>query len=153
MRRRAKSGWKRASATLALLAWVSALFLCSAECLLGRCHSETSPKRAHSASHSSAAHSHEHGEHGDHHSPANAPDQNGFCCSLSMTTLAAGQDSILMPQPPMVWVLSEPALSANLSADIPESVRIRQAKRHDWVFTHEVCTAPADRSLAPPVWF
>ena len=150
MRRLAKSGWKRASAALILLVWVGALFFCSADCLWAPCHSHSERSQDHHADSHSATRSIEHGDH-DSHAPAQAPDSNEFCRSLDSMLMPTSQGASLTPQLPLAWVLSTPILTGKLPLLDFELLSARQTQRRDWVFTHEVCTASANRSHAPPV--
>lgn len=147
MRQRTENRWKRASALLALLAWVGALVFCSAECWLGQCHSDVS-RDHHADAHSTAAHSHGDEKH-NHDSPARTPDKSGFCGSLDSMLLSAGQDTVL-PDSSLLYVIGSPVLFASSLPETSESSSDRRAKRPERRFTHEVCTASANRSHAPP---
>jgi len=141
-----ESKGKRASALLALVAWVGALVFCSAECWLGQCHSEGSHDH-HANSHSTSAEHHERGD----DSPAKAPDKSGFCGSLNAIALTASHDWVTTPPLTPSWVLDSTLPSISVAAESCGSLLCRQAKRADEAFTPVVCTDPANRSLAPPL--
>ena len=149
MRGTADSGWKRVSAVLSLLTWVGALFLCSSDCLVGQCHSnsEASHDHPHFDSHSAERHSPEH-EHG--HTPGKVPEGDGFCASLKSTALAS-YFTLVKPEFSLVQHLPSAFLAPGTFAASFDPAPLRQAKRASWVFMHEVCTSPANRSHAPPL--
>lgn len=150
MRRPAVSKWKHASATLVLLLWVGALFICSAECLSHRCHSNLEGvDRNHQASHPPVSHSHKDPEH-QHDAPAEGSNDTDFCDSLRAITLKGNLNRLTMaPQFTVIftviWMLNS-TTGEDLQTATPDSLPIRQSERPDQVFTHEVCTSPANRS-------
>jgi hypothetical protein len=145
MRRRSECRWKGAFAQLALLAWVGAQVVCSAECWLGQCHSKESDD--HASSHPASAKPHEHGENRDG-VPANPSDANDFCSSFKAIPLAMADHPVLKPELALAWCLNP--FASTTPAESEPFLLFRQAKRSDWAWTPAVCTGPANRSHAPP---
>ncbi|ODU23917.1 MAG: hypothetical protein ABS95_02665 [Verrucomicrobia bacterium SCN 57-15] len=145
MKRRAKGVWKRTTAAAALLAWVGALALCSADPWLCQCPSEQGDPHSHAT-----AESHGHEGRGDR-TPTDVPHEKGFCASLKSTVLTSVHSLVQKPNVVPVWILSSPFLCPNPSTESAECLSVRQAKRVIWVFTPEVCLGPGFRSLAPPL--
>jgi hypothetical protein len=96
------------------------------------------------AQHSDDAEGHSHGSQ-KHES------KESSCCS-TLKAVVPGANPVVFgklafhPIPFLCVLLEMHATSLALSENPPT----RQAKPHDWVFTREVCTAPANRALAPP---
>lgn len=145
MKVRAPSKRLRLFAAVTLTAWIGALLVCAAEPFLGHGHSHESDE--HHANADSATHSHEH----DDDAPDKAPHEGGFCGALKSTILSSAQAGLPKPDLACIGLLSSPFLSSNTSVEVCDPLPLRQAKRAISVFTHEVCTAPANRSHAPPL--
>ena len=103
----------------------------------------------------------DHSHHAEAHHPPEAdghsPDSHkhdskeGSCCSTLMAVVPTAK-AIVFNKPafhpiPFFCVLLETHAS---SLALSENPQTRQAKPCDWVFTHGVCTAPANRAHAPP---
>lgn len=154
----------RVGAAVTVVSWLLATSLCSVEHLLGFDHHDSSAvteEHAHDATaehghshdaehshvegnHSHDAESHSHGSH--HHG-----DEEGSCCSTLQACVYVASPVVITK--PVVHPLS--LLAALLQAQAAtlvalEKVPDRPPPDHDWVFTPEVCTGPANRSHAPP---
>jgi len=134
----------RGIAAVVLTSWVGALLLCSAEPWLGHGHSRDSD---HYAEAEPASNSHGH----DNDSEEKAPHEGGFCAALKATILSSAQLSLHKPKLECIGVLNPAFLVPDTSIELFDALVLRQAKRPVLVITHEVCTSPANRSLAPPL--
>jgi hypothetical protein len=97
--------------------------------------------------------------HHPHDADGHSPDSNkheskeGSSCCSTLKAVVPAAKVIVFNKPafhpiPFLCVLLETHAA---SLDLAENPLNRQAKPRDWVFTHEVCTAPANRAHAPPV--
>ena len=146
MKFRAPSKRLRLFAAATLAAWIGALFLCAMESRIGHGHSGETDE--HHADAESATHSH--GEHDD--DAPSKPHEGGFCGALKSTTMSSVQAGLLKPNLACIGLLSSPFLCSSASVETFDPLPLRQAKRAIGVFTPVVCTAPANRSHAPPVF-
>jgi hypothetical protein len=79
--------------------------------------------------------------------------KEGSCCSTLKAVMPTAK-AIVFNKPafhsiPVLCVLLETHASSLALSENPPN---RQARPHDWVFTHEVCTGLANRSHAPPAF-
>ena len=102
-------------------------------------------------SHKAEAHHSEDAE-GHSHDSHKHESKEGSCCSTLKAVVPTAK-AIVFNKPafhsiPFLCVLVETHASSLALSENPPN---RQAKPRDWVFTPEVCTAPANRAHAPPV--
>jgi hypothetical protein len=133
----------RCIAAIVLMAWVGALLLCSAEPWLGHDHSHDSDD--HHPEAESASHGHDSDD-----PPDKAPHEGGFCSALKSTILSSAHVVLIKPKVECIGVLSSAFLVPDSAIQLFDTLVLRHAKRPVSVITHEVCTSPANRSLAPP---
>ena len=104
-----------------------------------------------------ADHAHNAEAHHSQDAEGHAPDSHeheskeGSCCSTLKAVVPTAKAIVFNkqafhPTPFLCVLLETHAASLALSENPPN----RQAKPRDWVFTPEVCTGLANRSLAPP---
>lgn len=148
----------RFTAIVTLLAWLSALVLCSAECFnsSSQCaratclDTEVSHHDHDGISHSKQDTTSEDAE-SDHHEPARPQRCNSsFCDSLNSTAYTTSQASTIQHTLSLAYLLPSFSFEAAL-LPAQSSSHFRQAPERKWVFTPEVCLGPAFRSLAPPL--
>jgi hypothetical protein len=136
----------RGVAAIVLMAWVGAVFLCSAEPWLGHGHSHDSDEHHADAEPAPSSHGH------DDDAPDKAPHEGGFCAALESTILSSAQANLIKPTLDyIIGVLSSPLLLLDTCVENILTVGLRQAERANWACTPEVCTCTANRSLAPPL--
>jgi hypothetical protein len=148
----------RLTAVATLLAWLSALGLCSAECFIDI--SQCSPAQHHAAvaSHQHADSDHHHHDaassddaDSDHDSPCDPQEcNNSFCDSLKAVANTGWQASLIHHTLALAYSLA-PIFRDKVLIAPQSSVHFREATERKWVFTPEVCLGPAFRSLAPPL--
>jgi hypothetical protein len=154
-----------------VLLWLAGISACNLEALFG-CPSHGSEAAAHEdheypqdrhvtdthhAHDSGASHLHDAEAHhlqdaeGDSHDSHKHESREGSCCSTLMAVVLPANAIIFNkqafhPTPSFCVLLQTHATSLALSGNPPT----RQPKPHNWVFTPEVCTGLANRSLARP---
>lgn len=159
----------RVAAAVTAVFWLLATSYCSVEHLFG-CggHSTATASEEHGHHDATAPEQHAHadaGEHShaeEHHSHDAAghsqdshhhDGKDEFCCSTVQAAVPNVQPIVISA--PVVHPLSllSALLQAHASSLIAlEKVPGRPPPNHDWVFTPEVCTGPANRSHAPPAF-
>lgn len=134
----------RALGALVVLVWVAAFAFCSAEPLFDHHHHDSDAAAAHTDGHHDADSSHgsESNRSGGH--------DNSFCVSLKSIDHSVA--AVHLPRPELSANIDLAFLwfDQQLAHERPIAAAVRQAKPCDWVFTHGVCTAPANRAHAPP---
>lgn len=140
----------RIGAVVALVAWIAASGYCSAEVFFGHFglgthhHHEGDADHHHgaTASHEDSGHSHDSDPNGSH----------GDACCKSLNAVAQTSASFHLSKLALqqLFTLTPFWLAETVTFFEAEPSSSRQAKSSEWVFTPEVCTAPANRSHAPP---
>jgi len=143
----------RLTAGTTLLAWLSALVFCAAECFSGGFHCAP-------AEHHEAAVAHHGGEAFHHDQDATSRDDspadpghcnNSLCDSLKSIAHTSGQAVLVKPSLPLAYFLPS-FVSSTSACRAQTSSQFCEPRERDWVFRPEVCLGPAFRSLAPPAF-
>ena len=135
----------RLSTLLFFPVWMAALVCCSLESMPGHCQSDAT----HADSEKSDSHANHYHDSPVEPSSSKTPHSEGFCNSLGSTVLAPALVGVTPPSSELnvlfAWIVLPPTAENSTFANF-----FRQAERRIWVFTAELCTFPANRSLAPP---
>lgn len=145
--------------------WLLATSYCSVEHLFGFDHHGPSAVTEEHAHDATAEHGHAHDaehSHGESDHPHDAAGghpqgshhhggEEGSCCSTLQAAVYVGQPIIVSAPVVHPFSLLSALLQAHAATLIAlEKVPDRPPPNHDWVFTPEVCTGPANRSHGPP---
>ena len=135
----------RSLAALILAVFVAAEVLCFLHCHFGGGHGDSAKAAScHGAASSQAGH--------DKESPSPpAGSAMTSCFTLQNLLTTSGAARLILPDLLALYTLAPFALAPDATVTEP-TARVSQAARLcDWISTPEVCTAPANRSHAPPL--
>jgi hypothetical protein len=130
----------RSLAVLTLAVFVAAELMCFVHCHFGGGHADS----AEPSCHQTVAAEGDHSEDG----PSSPARSSMTSCFTLQNLLTSSGLTLIVPEFPALYTLTPAALDA-IAVELTASIS-RPARHCDWVFTPEVCTGPANRTLAPP---